>query len=215
MPKDPNQTLDRVRGGTLRAGISANPPWTAINGGKFSGIEVTLIQRFANSLDARVEWTPGTESALLEALSQGTLDIVVAGLTADTPWKRKVALTRDYAQSEIMVAVLPGVRFNGEIDGERIGYRPQYPAISGAIAAKGGIPVPISKPESADIPVAMSSVDAPEWSTARRLATMSRRKHVVAVSPGENRFLVRLEQFLSSHRKLTEELTSDTTERGE
>jgi ABC-type amino acid transport substrate-binding protein len=68
-PRDPEGTLDRVRGGVMRVGISEAPPWMIVADGKIGGIEVELAQGFARELDARVEWVPGTEQKLLEALS--------------------------------------------------------------------------------------------------------------------------------------------------
>lgn len=31
LPRDPEQTFERVRGGTLRVGITARPPWTSFD----------------------------------------------------------------------------------------------------------------------------------------------------------------------------------------
>jgi len=40
IPRDPESTLDRVRGGALRAGITASEPWTTLEGGRPGGVEV-------------------------------------------------------------------------------------------------------------------------------------------------------------------------------
>ena len=47
VPRDPETTLERVRGGTLRAGITASEPWTTLDGGQPGGVEVELVERFA------------------------------------------------------------------------------------------------------------------------------------------------------------------------
>ena len=52
IPRDPESTLDRVRGGTLRAGITASEPWTTLEGGRPGGVEVALVERFAQELGA-------------------------------------------------------------------------------------------------------------------------------------------------------------------
>src|SRR5215213_7741095 len=97
IPGDPEGTLDRVQGGTLRAGITASEPWTTLEGGRAGGVEVELVEQFAHELGARVEWIDGSEAELIGALEVRELDLVVGGLTADTPWKSKAAITRSYA----------------------------------------------------------------------------------------------------------------------
>lgn len=98
-PTDPEGTLDRVTGGTLRVGVSHSPPATDVGGAEPAGTEADLARDFAESLDARVEWIEGGEEYLMEALKQGEVDLVVGGLTESTPWTDKAALTRPYAES--------------------------------------------------------------------------------------------------------------------
>lgn len=100
-PKDPEGTLDRVRGGELRIGVSESPPWTEVaDSGRPSGTEVELVEEFAERIDADVVWYPGSESHLIRSLEGGDLDIVVAGLTTKSPWEKHVALTRPHAEIE-------------------------------------------------------------------------------------------------------------------
>ena len=58
-----------------------------------------LLTGFAQGEDATVEWTPGAESELITAMTRGDLDVVVGGLTSDSPWQQEVALTRPYAKA--------------------------------------------------------------------------------------------------------------------
>ena len=98
-PADTDGSLDRITGGSLRVGVSENPPWTRVDDdGGVTGREVDLLTGFAQGVDATVEWTPGAESELISALVRGDLDVVVGGLTSDSPWQQEVALTRPYAQ---------------------------------------------------------------------------------------------------------------------
>src|SRR3546814_2639302 len=69
----------------MRVGVSENPSWTMIDGATASGVEVDLVEAFAGELGARIEWVHGTEAELLAALERFELDLVVAGLTQDTP----------------------------------------------------------------------------------------------------------------------------------
>ncbi|GAA4430487.1 transporter substrate-binding domain-containing protein [Georgenia halophila] len=99
IPTDPDGTLDRVRGGTLRVGVSPNSPWTDLPKGTDAdpvGIEVELVQEFAETLDAEIVWVPGGEEELITELEHGYLDMVIGGLTARSPWSSKVALTYRY-----------------------------------------------------------------------------------------------------------------------
>lgn len=96
-PTDPDGTLERVRGGELRAGLSPHEPWTALGpDGSPDGVEVALVEDFADSLGADVTWTTGGEEALVADLEEGRLDVVVGGFTASTPWTSKAAVTVAY-----------------------------------------------------------------------------------------------------------------------
>jgi ABC-type amino acid transport substrate-binding protein len=98
IPQDPDGTLDRVRDGVLRVGVSINPPWTVLdNNGEPSGIEPELVRRFADTVDAEVRWTVAGEESLIHQLEEGRLDLVIGGLTAKSPWMSHVAFTRPYA----------------------------------------------------------------------------------------------------------------------
>ena len=55
-PRDPEGTLDRVRGGVMRVGVTHVDPWVKLDGGTPSGVEVELLERFARTIDAEVEW---------------------------------------------------------------------------------------------------------------------------------------------------------------
>lgn len=98
-PRDVDGSLDRISGGTVRVGVSENPPWTMVaDDGEVSGREADLVAGFARSVDARVEWMPGAESELVMAVKRGDLDVLVGGLTADSPWEKEVALTRPHTE---------------------------------------------------------------------------------------------------------------------
>jgi len=100
IPADPEGTLDRVAGGTLKAGISYNPPWTETgSGGDPAGTEVQLVRQFAAEQNARGEWVSGGESDLIRQLERGELDLVVGGLTKDSPWFKHAALTQPYLET--------------------------------------------------------------------------------------------------------------------
>jgi polar amino acid transport system substrate-binding protein len=104
-PRDGEGTLERVRDGTLRAGNLGEAPWAEV--------EAQAVEELAETLGAEVEWT--TDGDLLADLEDGHLDLVVGGLTEDTPWKERVGLTRPWLKgapgkkdSRHVFAVRPG-----------------------------------------------------------------------------------------------------------
>lgn len=100
LPADPEGTLERVRDGQLRVGVSANAPWTETrDGAEPAGIEPDLVREFAATLNARIQWSEGGEEKLVDELERGNLDIVLGGLTKDTPWAEKVAVTAPYTEA--------------------------------------------------------------------------------------------------------------------
>ncbi|HJF15966.1 MAG TPA: ABC transporter substrate-binding protein [Enteractinococcus helveticum] len=102
-PADPDGTLNRISGTTLRVGVSHQPPWTD-TGEEHSpdepgGIEAQLIADYAASIDAEVEWHAGGEEHLIKLLSERELDVVIGGLTDQSPWSSDAGLTTSYAES--------------------------------------------------------------------------------------------------------------------
>jgi ABC-type amino acid transport substrate-binding protein len=88
--------MDRVRGGTLRVGVSPQEPWTSFQDDRPTGIEAQLVEQLAERIDATIEWAPGAESELFHALKTGGLDLVIGGLEKSNPWSKEVAFTRPY-----------------------------------------------------------------------------------------------------------------------
>src|SRR3954447_15491720 len=95
-PRDPKGTLLRVRGGTIRVGLVESPPWVVRNGDEAAGIEPELARQFAREINAKPEWHWGGEQPQMEALERYELDLLVAGITRQTPWKSDVGLTSGY-----------------------------------------------------------------------------------------------------------------------
>lgn len=96
VPADPDGTLDRVEGGTLRVGVSPHDGWAEVVDGVGVGREAELVEGFATSIDADVAWTEGGEEHLMEDLEAGELDLVIGGLSDTTPWSSHAAITRSY-----------------------------------------------------------------------------------------------------------------------
>jgi hypothetical protein len=117
-------TLQRVSGGTLRVGISPHPPWV-VPGPVPTGPEPELVTALAAELGARIEWHPGSTDALLARLEgrgrggsaqedRPLLDLVIAGLCEDSPWREHVAFSQPHTRPregegcERVLALPPG-----------------------------------------------------------------------------------------------------------
>ncbi|HEX8568450.1 MAG TPA: transporter substrate-binding domain-containing protein [Caulobacteraceae bacterium] len=103
VPRDSHGTLERVRrSGELRVGVTHDPPWATLDGGRVAGgIEPAIVERFAASLGVRPRYVTGAESELMEALHAGKLDVVAAGLDKTTAHKKRGALTQPYLKTTL------------------------------------------------------------------------------------------------------------------
>ncbi|GAB3537045.1 transporter substrate-binding domain-containing protein [Arthrobacter tecti] len=100
IPQDPEGTLEKVSGGTLRVGVSENAEWVQLPPtGDPRGIEPALVEEFADTLDAAIEWVPGAEHELADDLFHGELDMAIGGFGADTPWTKEAGITRPYTET--------------------------------------------------------------------------------------------------------------------
>lgn len=196
IPRDPRGTLERVRGDTLRVGVAAAPPWVLEGSGEPEGVEPELVRRFARELGAEIAWHRGPTAEHMEALAHYDLDLVIGGHTRASPWRRHVGLTAPWFVTEVRVAG-PGA---GSVEAEeihdrRVAVSPAGPTAAHVRSAEGE-PVPTEDLSTWDGPVA-----APEWKLAHLgLDTtglqVARHQQVMAVPPGENAFLMALENAL-------------------
>jgi polar amino acid transport system substrate-binding protein len=205
IPRDPEGTLDRVTGGILRVGVTENPPWSSLEEVDPTGVEIDLVQGFAESLDADIEWFEGAEGELLTALEHRELDLVIGGLTVDDPWGQIVTFTQPYAKVITLVGVQPGEQALREIEGVEVAVEPgsELPAL---VRSAGGIPMIVE-----DLGAASGPVAAEEWRIeALGLVptdiVLDESEHAVAVPVGENAWLVRLERYLSDRAASVDEL---------
>jgi polar amino acid transport system substrate-binding protein len=96
LPKDPDDTLERIEGGVMRVGVAYHAPWTVDSAGTPAGVEPALVRALARELKAEVSWVPGGESVLMPRLHERKLDLVIAGLDAKTAWAKKIGMTAPY-----------------------------------------------------------------------------------------------------------------------
>lgn len=96
VPTDPDGTLDAVTGGDLRVGASVEPDLIEENDGAMTGSLAGLVEDFADTRQASVDWTIGSEESLVAQMENGELDLIVGGMTDQTLWSERVAVTRGY-----------------------------------------------------------------------------------------------------------------------
>ncbi len=96
LPRDPEGTLERVDGSSMRVGITDSPPWTVLTNDEPAGVEPALIEEFARDLAAEIEWVEGSESEILEQMELGHLDLAIGGFTVDNPWAKRVSFIQPY-----------------------------------------------------------------------------------------------------------------------
>jgi polar amino acid transport system substrate-binding protein len=194
LPRDAEGATERAEGGVLRIGVVEHPPWATADG---SGIENGLAAEVARRLGATPYWVTGTENELLAALHERELDLVIGGLTADSPWAKQVAFTKPYYADTIAVA--PARATPHALERLRVAVRAGDP-IAAELRKQRATPVLVR-----DLATATEPVAAPTW----RLAALHRTpvgrtlresQHVLATAPGENRLLVRVEALLRERK---------------
>jgi polar amino acid transport system substrate-binding protein len=206
LPRDPEGTLRRVQGGRLRVGLVEHPPWVVRTEGEPTGAEVELVRRFAAELNATPEWHWGGEQRHMEALERFELDLVVGGVTDQTPWSKYVGLTGPYFEETYAVGFPASAAPGKELKGLSVAVREGDP-VAYYLAEEDAVPVRV-----ADLTQAGGGpVAAPVWELERMGLVPSggelhSEKHVMAVPPGENGFLKRLEEFLARERPRVREL---------
>jgi len=158
------------------------------------GVDVQLVNELARGLEAKVAWVRGTESELMSALHGRQLDLVVGGLSGESPWKHDVAFTRPYYTDSLFISLPPGAS-EKSLKGTSVAYEAGSPA-GVYLHKKGAVPVPVH-----DIESTKGAVAAPTWkleSLGRPASEVLLHKspRVMAVAPGENAWLLGVERVL-------------------
>ena len=198
VPRDPDGTLKRVSEGTLQVGISESDPWVIIDE-EPTGVEVTLVEGFAQEIGADIEWAEGTEAELIGALERREIDLVVGGFSSNTPWAQNSAITAQYHEVLLVVAVPKEDDPPEDIDGLEITVESHTEA-AGLVEDKGAVPRRVREIESIEGPTAVENYRLENLGAKATGHVLARHKHVMAAPPGENAFLVRIERYLRSKR---------------
>ncbi len=198
IPRDPEGTLDRVTDGTLRVGITEADPWVIIEE-EPTGVEVTLVEGFAETLSAEIEWVAGPEAELVGALERRELDLVIGGFASNTLWGQKVAIPAHYHEVLVVVAVPKEEDGPDDITGLEITVESNS-EIAGLVEDKGAEPKRVPEIEKVDGPTALEDYRLESLDAKSTGHILTRHKHSMAAPPGENAFIVQLERYLRSRR---------------
>lgn len=197
LPKDQSGTTDGIRKtGRIRVGLIENPPWVIRTDGEPAGAEVELMNQFASELGAVPDWHWGGEENLLGALEKYELDAVVGGISDQTPWSKRVGLTRYYFTEKYDVGLAGGNTTLGDLKGQEIAV--QSPRVAAFVRQKGATPIQVDSVEN----VGTRPIAAADWQLAKMGLTaagsdLHTDRHVIAVASGENQIIKRLEEFLT------------------
>lgn len=191
-PKDPENTLEQVRGGTLHAGVVHAPPWVSAATGPPSGPEAELLRRIAADLDATIEWHAGPPDQVLKLLEERLLAVAIGGFEKKSPYAKKAAATRHYGETEWWI-VGDGAPVPGRLEGREVRIEHGDAALQVKKAdAKPVLPGEGSAAKLLAVPV-LPGERAPSAGDAYFLG---RTQHVFLAPPGENAWLVELDKAL-------------------
>ncbi len=209
IPKDPKRTFEKVKAEkVLRVGVIANESWVKRSEtGDPTGAEAELVKEFARKINSRPRWIPGGEYELFEALKNYELDLIIGGLAESSPYSKHAAFTNPYFTEKIVVGTPKGESLQ-DVAGKKVYVK------MGSVAAyylkeKNAQPVETENPFQSN-----GFVAAPEWLLAEKGfqptdIELYKLKHVIAVPPGENLWLVTLENFLAEKRTQIESMLKE------
>lgn len=212
LPKDPENTLERVRGGVVRVGVTENAPWVRTEGTDLAGVEVALLRQFAGELDAKVTFVQGSAPELLKALEHFELDVVVGGLTESSPGLDKVAQSIPYLTTRLAVGVVQGAPAFNDLSGREVA-APLGSETAALLKEQGAVPVLVRDLQGASPPIAAYDWQLAAWELMPTGLELAQEKHIMTAPPGENGWLVRLERFLDARRQRARQLLVEEARR--
>jgi hypothetical protein len=107
LPRDPEETLEKVRGQELRVGV--------LKFGENAEKDRPVVERLARRLGSKPVYVEGDAHALFEDLKRGGLHLVIGGVPESTPFKKELGLSkpvgpllRAHEDQKRVLAVRPG-----------------------------------------------------------------------------------------------------------
>lgn len=197
IPRDPEGTLERVRGGTMRVGVAEHDPWVILNasGEPTGGVEVGLVESFAASVDAEIEWFDGSSEELTSALHTRSLDLVIGGFHSQSPFTKDAAFTHPYLTTFTTIGVPPGTGSDPELSGVEVAVEAGS-ELEGLVRKLDVEVVVVDDVTAFDGPVAIEDWLLDDLGLEPSSIRITETDHVMAVPHGENAWLTAIERFL-------------------
>lgn len=205
IPRDPEGTLDRVRGGVMRVGLVPNDPWVRVQDAGPAGVEVELVEAFAAELEAEIEWVEGSEQEVFGALELLQLDLVIGGLVNKNPYGAHSSFTHSYITTFVGVGVPSSDPVPEGIARLEVGVE-RGTEIVALLEGAGAIPVLVDDVAAHEGPVAVEGWLFDDLDLRDTGVRLIEPDHVMAVPMGENGWQVRLEEFLLDNEERARDL---------
>ena len=210
IPKDPEGTLETVSGGTTYAGASHSPPWVDLSGGEPAGIEVELIEAFASTIDADVEWVQGSVEELAAALHLGELHVVAAGIGGTSTLAAEITLSHPYLTTATVVGVPEGGPPPEDIAGLEVAAERGTSEL-GLLRKTDAEVVAVDDITAFDGARAVEDIFLEDLGLTDTGVRLRETDHVFGMPNGENAWITGFERFLLANADLAERLATEAT----
>lgn len=209
IPRDPEGTLQRVRGTEMLVGATESDPFVIFeNGEPSAGVEVRLIEELASDFDATVTWVTGSEEQLLSALEVGELDLVIGGFTSTNPWSANVTFTHPYLTTFTGIGVPDDDQVGEDVAGMKVSAELGTDII-GLLRETDAEVVEVEDIATAEGAAAVESWLFDDLDLFDSDVRLSESDHVMAVPHGENAWLSAVERFLLEREDEIERLLEE------
>lgn len=102
-PKDTKHSFKEAKAKGLKVGVVENPPYVVVQNDSISGIEIRLIEEFAEKHNLNIRYIRDTETHLIKQLENHELHIVAGGFNRKTVWSSKAGRTASYDQKHVLL----------------------------------------------------------------------------------------------------------------
>ena len=200
-PKDPHNTLEKIKGDTIRVGIAESGQWASYKDHSAQGLEAEIIKTYAQQINATIKWIPGAQEDLINLMKKYEIDIAIGGFTNSSVFKKHAALTQPFYTEKIKVGAPASFPIPEEIEDQEVLVKEGSAALLAALAAEAK-PV---KYDSLNNSIAQLIV-APEYELEQMGLQVSKYdlkkiEHVLAIPKGENGFLADLDKYIQKYVK--------------
>ena len=113
------------------------------------------------------------------------LDLMIGGLTRDTPWRQRVGLTRPYLTAKTVLGIAAGEPAPASLDGMRVAIQRGDPA-GARLRARGATPVWVDRLAPGQAPAAVDDWRLSALGLQDSGIRLRQVRHVMAVPPGSS-----------------------------